>query len=536
MSEKEPLTSAQDNTEQGNEKLDDAECLEDTDDEQVEGIADEGGGDEDAGDKLKIITEIHKTSACERRVKITVSRAEVDRYFDNEYVELGKTAHVPGFRVGKAPKGLVERRFRKEIVDRVKHALVGDALAQVNDSSEFTPISEPELDLAALVVPEEGDFVFEFTIEVRPDFDLPEWKGLKIEKLTRELTSEDVDKGVRRVLAPYSKLEDSDEPAAVGDLVQVNITVKSDDEVLNEVKNGLVRVCSTVTFHDGTIEDFDKLMVGAKKGDTVTGQLTLTADAPNEAYREKTVDVEFTITNVQHETLPALSNDFLERLGYDNEADFRDAVLDALKRQLEHEQHRRARRQITQRLTVAATWELPPGLLRRQADREYRRALMEMQRSGYSQTDIIKQLNSLRQNSMAMTAQALKEHFILEKIAEIEEIDATPADYEAEVRLIAAQHNVSPRRVRSQIEKSGEMDILRNQVIERKVVNLILENATFVEIPFEWGKEDITESEALDWAAAGTPDAIEEATKDDLKAVHLEMDEKKRVDPNVRIK
>jgi len=485
---------------------------------------------------LNLTTDIQTVSACERRVKVTVPRSDVEKYFQNEYSELERTAYVPGFRVGKAPRKLVERRFRKEISDRVKHVLVMDALEQVNGSSEFTPISEPDFDFAALILPEEGDFIFEFAIEVRPDFELPEWKGLKIEKPVREFTNEDVDKAVRRVLSSYSELEETDEPVALGNFVEVNTIVKFEDDVINAEVGAQIRVCPTLTFHDGSIADFDKVMVGAKKGDAVFAQMTLSADAPNEPYRGKTVDVKFTITGVKRETLPNVSEAFLQRLGYENEADLRDSILDSLKRQLEHEQHRRTRRQITEKLTVAATWDLPPGMLKRQSDREFRRTIMEMQRSGYAQEEIISHLNTIRQNSAVATAQALKEHFILEKIAEVENIQETSEDYDTEIALIAAQANVSPRRVRAQIEKQGEMDILRNQIIERKVINMITQNATFTEVPFEWGQQFSTDVEALDWAAAGDPGAIEEASKDDLKAVHQEIDEKKRVDPNVKIK
>jgi len=484
---------------------------------------------------LNLTTDVQKVSACERHVKVTVPRSDVELYYQNEYAELEKTAYVPGFRVGKAPRKLVERRFRKEVSDRVKHVLVIDALDQVNNLSEFTPISEPDLDLTSLVLPEDGNFAFEFTIEVRPDFDLPEWKGLKIEKPVREFTNEDVDKSVQRILSSYSDLEDSNAPVASGNYVEVTMTVKSGDHVLNKVEGELIKVCPTLTFHDGSITQFNDLVAGSTKGDTCTTQITLSADAPNEEYRGKTVDVEFAITNVKCESLPSVTNDFLQRLGYENEGDFRDTILDSLKRQLEHAQHRRTRQQITEALTVAATWELPPSLLKRQSEREFRRTVMELQRSGYGQDEITAQLNSIRQNSAAATAQALKEHFILEKIAEVENVADAPEDYDTEVALIAAQAGLSPRRVRAQIEKAGDMDILRNQIIERKVINMIRESATFKEVPFEWGQQDMADVEALDWAIAGDPNAIDEVSKDDLKAVHQEIDEKKRVDPNVKI-
>ena len=110
---------------------------------------------------------------------------------------------------------------------------------------------------------------------------------------------------------------------------------------------------------------------------------------------------------------------------------------------------------------------------------------MELQRSGFSEEEIRAHENDLRQNSMASTAQALKEHFILERIAEEEEIDADEDDYESEIRLIAAQSSESPRRVRARLEKAGSMDVLRNQIIERKVIDVILAHATFKEVPYE---------------------------------------------------
>ena len=112
---------------------------------------------------------------------------------------------------------------------------------------------------------------------------------------------------------------------------------------------------------------------------------------------------------------------------------------------------------------------------------------MELQRSGFSEEEIRAHENVLRQNSRASTARALKEHFILERIAEDQQIDADEKDYDAEIAAIAKQTNESPRRVRARLEKRGSMDVLRNQIIERKVVDLILANAVFKEVPYRDG-------------------------------------------------
>ena len=123
-----------------------------------------------------------------------------------------------------------------------------------------------------------------------------------------------------------------------------------------------------------------------------------------------------------------------------------------------------------------------------------------MQRNGFSDAEIQAYENDLRQNSAASTARALKEHFILERIAEDQEIDADADDYQAEIALIAAQSGESVRRVRARLEKGGMMDALRNQIIERKVIDLVLSHAKFKDVPY---KPEGTETEAIDQSAGG---------------------------------
>ncbi|MGL4594728.1 MAG: trigger factor [Thermoguttaceae bacterium] len=484
--------------------------------------------------KLEVTTEVFTVSACERRIKLTVPLPEVERYFAREFDDLERTAYVPGFRVGKSPRKLVERRFRKEVSERVKGALVVDALDIVNNHSDLTPISEPDFDYPSLVLAEGTPFVFEFAIEVRPEFDLPEWRGLKIEKPVRDFTKEDVDKAIDRILATYAALEPSDEPAKPDDYLEVKLSFFSGDELLSPSSEETIRIRPKLSFHDGSIEGFDKLMTGVKAGDIIKTTTKLTDDAANPEYRGKEVEAQFEVLAVKKLVAPTLTDSFLEKLGgYKTEGDFRDAVLDILKRQLDHEQRRRVRRQITELLTVSAQWELPPGLLKKQSERELRRAIMELQRSGFSQEAVQSQLNFILQNSKTETARALKEHFILEKVAEVEKIEETQEDYDVEIALIAAQSGTTPRRVRAQIEKSNEMDILRNQIIERKVIDLICNSAQFTEVSFEMEESD---EEAIDRSAVTEPEVIAEVSEADLKAVHQEIDERKRIDPNTRTK
>ena len=167
---------------------------------------------------------------------------------------------------------------------------------------------------------------------------------------------------------------------------------------------------------------------------------------------------------------------------------------------MQYQADRRVREQITAALIESANWELPPDLLRRQATRELQRAILELRRGGFSDAEIRARENELRQNSAAETARALKEHFILERIAEEEKIEDAPDDYDQEISLIAFQLGESARKVRARLEKAGQMDVLRNQIIERKVIDKIIEHANFKEVPYTPPRPQV---EALDRSAAG---------------------------------
>ena len=171
--------------------------------------------------------------------------------------------------------------------------------------------------------------------------------------------------------------------------------------------------------------------------------------------------------------LPELTSAFLDKIGgFASEEELLTEVRGELEKQLKFHQQRRVRQQITALLTVAAKWELPKDLLRRQAGREYERMVLELQSSGFTDAMIRQYMNELQQNALASTAKALKEHFILERIAEDQKIEAEPDDFDREVELIAEQSDESPRRVRARLEKRGLMDTLRNQIVERKVIEL----------------------------------------------------------------
>jgi trigger factor len=288
---------------------------------------------------------------------------------------------------------------------------------------------------------------------------------------------------------------------ASGDLIVAKLAFKDGDRVLSEAEEAEIIVRDRLSFADAELPGFAKLVAKAKPGTTVSATLKVSDEAAVEDVRGKDVTMELTVLDVKRLELPELTQTLLEELGgFESADDLKAAVRKQLEGQLEWHRRKQVRQQVASALTASASWDLPPALLRRQAQRELERAILELRRSGFDDDSIRRYVNELRQSVMASTARALKEHFILERIAEDEGIADTAADYDEEIRAVAAQSGESPRRVRASLERRGLMDVLRNQIIERKTVDLITSHASFKDTPFEFSRPD---AEAIDHAVCG---------------------------------
>ena len=496
-------------------------------DEAVEDQAEEAGVDaeQEEDERLDVQVEVNEVGACERHVIVTVSAADIEKYKDEAYSDLMPKAQIPGFRIGRAPRKLVESRFKSDVVDQVKGSLIMDAMTQVTDEQDFSAISEPDFNFEAVQMPEDGDLTFEFNVEVRPEFDMPEWKGLDLEKVVHEYSDEEVDNRATELLQRYGDVEEVEGAIEAGDTVNVSIEFKDGDDVASTFSEQNVIVRGNLSFADGSIEGFGDLVIGASAGDSkdTTAKLSESLDDEELAGKEYTAAV--TINSVKRTSAPELTPEFLQEVGgFESEEDLKNAVREELERQLNYHQQQRTRGQITELLTAEANWELPPQLLRRQSQRELQRSILELQASGFPDEEIRRHINRLQQNLLGSTEKALKEHFILERIAEQNDLEATPEDIEREILIIAMQQQTSPRRIRAQLEKRGDMDALRNQIIERQAIELITEEANFTEtdLPADENEDTFALSGAISGVQPGSRPADEDKPETEEVATEAE--------------
>lgn len=435
---------------------------------------------------IQLDVKVESPQACLREVIVTIPQAEVQRYLKEAYDELVPEAQVPGFRSGRAPRKLVEKQFKDRVTEQVKGSLLMDSLSQVTDSQDFSAIGEPDFDYNAISIPDSGDFKYQFQIEVRPEFETPKWKGVKLNKPVEEISDDDVQEALDRVLAKYASLEATEDPAEMGDKLLITAKFEKDGKTLSEMDEERITLEDRLSFSDGVSEGFGKLMVGVKEGDSRSGKVKVADGVEDEAMQGAELDATFHVVEVLKKENPELTPSFLEELGdFESEKELRDFVRDSLTRQADYRTQQELRKSVVSLLSDKASFELPESLVKRQTMRELERKVLELRRSGFDEDSIRGFVNASKQNAKASTESALREHFILEQIAEEEKVDADESDYDAEIALIAQQSDMPERRVRARLEKQGQMDALRNQIIERKVIEMIVEAANVTEEPVE---------------------------------------------------
>ena len=453
------------------------------DDEMADEVAADDGPA--APRRLSLEVEISDVGPCRKHVVVTVPRNDIDWFYEQAVADLVDSAEVPGFRKGRVPRPLIGRRFRRELGDEVKQKLLLSSLEQLTEDHELDPINEPNLDIESIDIPEEGDFEYEFDVEVRPAFELPDYRGLAIDRPIREITDEDVDNYLEDVVGQFGVLEDRDGPAESGDAVVVAVDFRHAEEPVRSIDELVVRLRPVLRFYDAELEGFDELMVGAVAGDERTATLQISAEAESVEMRGETVEARFRVIAVKRQQPPELNSEFLASVGVESVDGLREALQGSLERQVQFQQRQSTRKQVLEKITESADWELPEDLVAKQTENALRREILEMQQAGFTAPEIQVRENEIRQHAISNTRQAMKEHFVLDRVATQEEIDVLPADIETEIAQMAMQAGENPRRLRARLFKSGMIENLEAQIRERKAIDVILEHAEFNDIEAE---------------------------------------------------
>lgn len=460
--------------------------------------------------KLDLDVTITDVGPCKKHMKVVISKKEIDRQFEESIGTVKREAAMPGFRPGRAPRQLVQKRFRKEVAGQVKQTLLMTALEQIDEDYKLNPITQPDLDIAAIELPEDGPMHFEMDVEVRPEFSLPEYKGLTVKRPVKTITNEDVESQYKQFLERFGLIVPKFEGGAeIGDFVTADLHFFDGPKTLNLVKEIQFRLQPELRYQDGSVPNVGEVLKGVLPGETREADTQIGSGSVNPELRGKTVKVAFTVHDLKQMRLPETTPAFFHQQGFDSEEDLRGALRRILETRLAAVQTQALRNDIMNTLINQVPFDLPSDLVARQEKTTIRRLVAELREQGLDDSGIRAREAEIRTNAHESTLQSLKEFFLLAKIAEAEDIKVEDSDIEDEITAISIRSDESVRRVRTRLEKENLTDILASQILERKTIDRILELVTFEEVPLV---ENNLEVETLDQTVSPEAEPTEEAS------------------------
>jgi trigger factor len=269
-----------------------------------------------------------------------------------------------------------------------------------------------------------------------------------------------------------------------------DVVISHGQRELNNLKEVRVKVEKQLALADGLAEHFGKSLVGARAGDERTVTIQLSESSGHQALRGQEIQAKFKINDIKVVRLPELTPELLHEFGVRNEEQFQELLGAVLERRLEYAQRQSFRAQILAQLADASKWELPEDLLRRQAKRALTSRVMEMRSAGMSDEEIAGRQRVLEHDAIRSTERTLREHFVLQKIAELEKIEIEESDIDSEIDRIADRTGESPRKVRARMQKDDSIEALGAEVLERRALDIVLDSAVYQDVELKSEDEE----------------------------------------------
>ncbi|HVF51777.1 MAG TPA: trigger factor [Pyrinomonadaceae bacterium] len=437
-------------------------------------------------------TELVDHSPTHKELKIEIDaetvRAEYDRISDR----YAKAASVPGFRKGHAPRAVVRQRFKQEIRGEVLRELVPQALNDAINESALHVIGEPDIHLddeAALEKFGDRPISLHAHLEVMPEVTLGEYKGLEAARRTRPVTDEMVEKMIEDLRESSASLQPVEERGAeMGDSVTVDFQgrylVPPSDEDIN------AEDVEVVLGGDGVLEEFTNQLLGTRPDDVKTFVVKYPEDFSSKGLAGKEIEYTATVSAVRRKELPELDDEWAQSLGEELESvdKLRERVRENLEGRAKFEAEQTLRTEVMRKLIAAHQFEVPESLVEQQSQGLLRSYLQEMVQQGLDPRSQEINWEALRGAFRPQATEDLRGSFLLERIAEQENLEVTDAEVESEINTLAEVRRQTPEQVRAALTKQGGERSIADRLRHRKALDFLVDNASVREE--EWREED----------------------------------------------
>ncbi len=419
--------------------------------------------------------QVEDVGPCKKLLKIEVPTETVAEELEKTYNHLNETVVVPGFRKGRVPRWLMEGKFGAQVNDDTKTALLSESFQQALKEQELKPLGTPKFDEGIEFEPGKP-LTFGVTVEVHPDFEIEDYIGLELEEPFSEPTEAEMDEQIAYVRRRYANLKkiDAGSPQEQ-DVVMAHIVLRQGEEVYRDITNHQFIVGEHMLI--GMDEDEStKFATSASVGETVEAKVKLPEGYPDEAKRGAEMTLALTVEEIRRPVLPELTEEWVQKIGFESLDEFRQEVKSSVERQKRREAREKLKEQLTDKLLAKVDFELPEDIINEMAARSAVRRSLALRQQGAA-SEGPEDLEKLKSESREPTEKAAKLYFILDKIAEKERIFATEEEVNARIEVIAANYKRSPSQVSRELENSGRLSELRADMREEKVKDFLLEKA-----------------------------------------------------------
>ena len=426
---------------------------------------------------------VEDAGVATKKVTVTVPADRITGAIAEQFADLKQNAQLPGFRPGKVPANLIQKKYAKEVRDQVTQTLLRESYQQAVTKNNLQVLGEPSFENEAdIKLPESGDLSYTFSVEVQPEFSLPEFAGLNIKKPKIVVNDEHVSQAMKNLREQQGTLLPvEDRGVAENDAVEADIKVHVGEEQVVEQNGFQFYVRKPLKLFGLTVEDTGGLD-GKKAGETGEITATIPDTFQREDLRGKEAKVTIEIKDIRQLELAEINEEFLEQLGFKDESELNEALREEMETRVKNDIQNAMRDQVAKALLENTTLDLPAKLSQNQEMRIVQRRAMDLVQRGVPQEQIGANLEILRGGAGDEAARELKLFFILQKVAEQLEVDVSNGELNASIAEMAEQRGERPEKVRQKMQQDGTMSNLYLRLRELKAIDKILEKATIEEV------------------------------------------------------
>lgn len=430
-------------------------------------------------------------------LEIEVPKEKVNEALENAYKKVVKTISVPGFRKGKVPRKVLEVRFGPEIFyNEALDILVDPAYNEAVKEYQLEPINRPEMELVQ--IKKDEPLIFKVNVEVKPDVELCEYKGVTVQQVKKSVTPEDVDKYLNSLREQHARLvvvEDGE--LQEKDLAVIDFEGSIDGELF---EGGKGENYSLEIGSGAFVEGFEKQLIGAHIGEERDIRVTFPAEYPRSELAGKDADFHVKVKEIKRPQLPDLDDSFVQELTeeFSTLDEFRANVEKNLSENLNRRQKVELENKIIEKVSAGSRVDVPEVLVEREinnmlAEFEYYLNLQGLTLQQFAEMTE-GGLDKLKEDRREEAAKRARANLVLDEIIKKEAFEVTDDEVDAKIKEIAGEQDINEAKER--LKSSGRLDMIYKNIRYRKAVDLLVQEAVVEEIEEEApGSEESKEEE-----------------------------------------